>query len=256
MIIMNKVLTMADVKALNNEPNSTVILKNTIGQDANIIEKISKNVTISVICGYDAERYKKYKEQKYVDRTHYSPIELAQIIRAFEKIEQQINPNWTDIEKALFVYITMIKNISYDYKNENSQKNSNLCAMLHHTAKCAGFATCYKEAMDRLGIENDFKNIPKRHSYNAVYLGNNWRVIDVTWGRNRYDENPSIENCLYDFGLDKLKSTSSEFIYSMCKEPQPVYIPFSKDEVLSALNTIIEDKKSKNLSNNTEKLRA
>ena len=39
-------------------------------------------------------------------------------------------------------------------------------------------------------------------------------------------------------------------------EPQPVYIHFSKDEVLSALNTIIEDKKSKNLLNDSEMLRA
>lgn len=256
MIIRNKVLTMEDVKALNSSPNSLVILKNTVGQDANVIAQLSKDVTISVIGGYDAKRYDKYKEMKYVNRTLYSPRQLSQIIKTFEQIEKQLDPNWTDVEKALYVYLTMIKNISYDYKNINSQTNSNLCVMLKRTAKCAGYATCYKEAMDRLGIENEFKNVPNIHSYNAVRLNNRWRLIDVTWGHNVYDDTKDSEKCLYNFGLNKLATDSSALVYYMCNEPQHKYIPFSKNEVYSALDTILQKENSKNLEKDAEMSRA
>ena len=256
MIIRNKVLTLEDVRMLNSEPKSMVILKNTVGQNANIIEQISNNVTISVIGGYDAKRYDKYKEPKYVNRTLYSPKQLAKIIRTFEKIEKHINPNWTDIEKALYVYLSMIKSINYDYKNKNSQTNSNLCVMLHRAAKCAGFATCYKEAMDRLGIENEFKNVPNIHSYNAVLLGGRWRVIDVTWGRNAFDENTDNSKCLRNFGLDKLEFNSSALVYYMCTEPQHKYVPFHKDEVLDALDTLLENENNKTPLNDAEISRA
>ena len=247
MIIKNKIITMEDVNTLNNSTNATIVLPNTVGQNSDIIAKLSNNVRIFVIGGYDPTKYEKYKIEKYIDRTLYTPEQLSTIIKVFDKVEKNINPQWSDTEKALYVYLNFIKGIEYDYSKNNTKTNSNLCALITSKAKCAGFATCFKEEMDRLGIENEFKNIPGIHSYNAVKLDGFWHIIDVTWGRCAFDEYQkgecSINKILYHFG----QNDKTEILYSFCDEPQNDYHLFLKEDIDIALKKIYKkDTSTKN----------
>ncbi len=250
MVIEDKIITMEDVNALNSATNATIVLSNTVGQNADIIAKLSNNVRIFVICGYDATKYEKYKTKKYIDRTIYTPKQLSAIIKTFEKVEKHINPQWSDTEKALYVYLTFIKSIEYDYSKSNNRTNSNLCALITRKAKCAGFATCFKEEMDRLGIENEFKNIPRIHSYNAVKLDGFWHIIDVTWGRNSFDEylngEVSANKILYHFG----QNTTSASLYDFCDKPQHDYYLFSEEDIDIAFDKIYNQETSTKYKNN------
>ncbi len=238
MVIIDKILTLDDVEKLNKANRAEVILKNTVGQKADIIEQLNDNVSIRVINGYDATKYAKYKEPKYQQRTYYKPKDLAAVIRAFETIENNIDKKWTDTEKALFVYIYLIKNIQYDYDSKNNDANSNLLPILTHSSKCAGFATCFMEAMDRLEIENEFKNVPKIHSFNFVKLNKHWRAIDVTWGRTYLDGEPNNKDFLRHFGMLPIDDKSCTFTYFLTDEPLQKTKPFTKSEVKNALKTI------------------
>ena len=79
------------------------------------------------------------------------------IIEKFEELEKGIDPSWTDLEKALYVYVQLAKNVKYEHNDY--VKDRNLCAILE-TGVCAGYASIYKEAMDRLGVECDIINEP------------------------------------------------------------------------------------------------
>ena len=238
MIMVDKILTLDDVKRLNKASKAEVILKNTVGQKADILAQLNDNVKIRVIGGYDATKYAKYKEPKYQQRTFYKPKDLATVVRAFETMENNIDKKWTDTEKALFVYIYLIKNIKYDYDSKNNDTNSNLLPILTHSSKCAGFATCYKEAMDRLDIENEFKNVPGIHSFNFVKLNKHWRAVDVTWGRNFIDQEQNTKEFLQYFGMLPINSKSCVFLYLLTDEPLQKAKPFTKREVANALKTI------------------
>ena len=60
MQIIDKILTMEDVQLLNADKNSSVVLKNTAGQSADVISNLSPNVRIQIIGGYDGDKKKKY----------------------------------------------------------------------------------------------------------------------------------------------------------------------------------------------------
>ena len=56
MRIENKILTIEDVEILNQDKDSSVVLKNTKGQSSDIIKMLKPHVKIQVIGGYDAEK--------------------------------------------------------------------------------------------------------------------------------------------------------------------------------------------------------
>ena len=87
MIVRNKILTKRDVIQLNTQENSCVVLDNTIGQNPDIIKLISPNVRIQVLGGYNPKLTPRFAEEKYAERTIYSPKVLAAAIRQMEKIE-------------------------------------------------------------------------------------------------------------------------------------------------------------------------
>lgn len=189
MIILDKVLTLNDVEKLNLSEQAIVILHNTLGQNPEIIEKLNDSVQLRVLGGYDSNIDARYNDEHYAQRTYYNPKDLANAMRQMQAIENLVNPNWNEIKKALFIYECLVKNVQYDYHLKYLEDNRNLNALNVGYARCAGFAMCYKEFMDRLGIANTFKNVPFVHSFNVLQIENNSYAIDTTWARNEYDTN-------------------------------------------------------------------
>lgn len=204
MIVKNKILTDQDVIMLNLQPGSGVILDNTIGQKPEIIEQISPNVKIQVLGGYNPQENKRFLDRKYAERVFYTPQTLADSIRVMENIEQKINHKASEMEKALFCFCEIVKMIKYDYNQKFENHNRNLECFTHKHSRCAGFAMCYKEMMDRLGIKNQFKNIGGIHSFNVLFVDNKKFIVDLTFGRNDFDENKEY---LHNFGCFKNKDS-------------------------------------------------
>ncbi len=197
MEIRDKILTIEDVELLNAEPNSIVILKNTIGQTSEIIEKLGDNVRIQVIGGYDSANKKKYAERRIEARTYYTPKQLSLILSKFEEYEAMIDPSWSNLEKAVFVYKQLAQNIVYNDDNEIECRNLNA---VMGKGVCAGYAITFKEMMDRLGIEAEVINQPRVHTWNAIKIDGMWYPIDLTWDADNIQKKGE-KNLLW-FGLN------------------------------------------------------
>lgn len=222
MQISNKILTLDDVKKLNNENGSMVVLTNTAGQFVDVIKNLSPHVRIQIIGGYDSIKKKKYNELRIQERTFYTPSEVCEIIAKFEEYERGIDDSWTDLEKALFIYKSLAENLKYD--GSDYVKSRNLTTVLGKGV-CAGYAIVFKEAMDRLGIECETINQPRVHTWNAIKIDGKWYPLDLTWEAEDIQKN-NADN-LYWFGLNPLfnkyknhNASADEIVADNCFDPK------------------------------------
>lgn len=180
-------LSEQDVRKINSLNTRVVlVLKNTKGQNSDIIKKFSSNVLFSVVGGLDYLHKQKFKDMDYVDRTIITPVGLAKIIEYFEKIEKNLRYTWTDTQKCMYIYKTLVENLHYKYKNEKDRENGcdvvrSLYGLLYGKLVCSGFALVFKEAMDRIGIPCLYQNRKGHHSWNIVKLDGKLRSMELTW---------------------------------------------------------------------------
>ena len=102
--------------------NLVIELKNTKGQNKEIIKRLNPNITISILGEINYHQKEKYNDKKYIDRTKFSPSEVYQIINQFERLERGINPKWTDKEKAIYIYKILAENM---HPNDDVPTNKN-----------------------------------------------------------------------------------------------------------------------------------
>ena len=180
--ILNDMVTDIDIDFLNSLDTRTVIaLENTKYLTSNQISKIkNNNVVFSVVGGLDKIISSSGHSSKiYLDRTYLSYMGLAMILYYFETIESELEDEWTNTQKAMYIYSVLASNIEYvreyapeKFINKNVMPRS-LNGILYNKLTCAGFALVYKEMMDRLGIECHFQNKQGSHDFNIIKLDGN-----------------------------------------------------------------------------------
>ena len=109
-----------DVNYVNNYckkyPNSKILveIQNTKGITSNMISQLDENVGIRIAGGYDEARLNRYKgavfgnesvEDYYYNSVIYTRNETINILTAIEKIESNIDKNWSDIQKIIYIYM-------------------------------------------------------------------------------------------------------------------------------------------------------
>ena len=136
-----------------------------------------------------------------------------------EGLASQIAKDFTtESDKARAIFTWLAKNITYDlqrFYQGNTKVNFSytdqadfqrkLAAVNAHSvnetlrtnkAVCEGYARTYKKVAELLNIPclfiggyskaaiNDIGNIPPQedHAWNAIKIGNTWKLVDVTWG--------------------------------------------------------------------------
>ena len=184
MLIKNKIITPQIIDLIKDTAAPVIELDNTKGQDPNIIKNIPQNIDLKVLGGYNFFNDIKYLKPKYTERTYYSAKVLASAIEKMQKIENKIDPHWTDLTKALFVFNELTNNIQYDYTSKLPYELRNLTSLVTGFSRCAGFAICFKEIMDRLNIKNEFRNIEGIHSCNILFYKDQPFIVDVTFARD------------------------------------------------------------------------
>ena len=207
--IVDGIITLEDIDYFNSLEERTVfVLENTKGLSSNLISRIYNNKVLFSVYGGLNEIINSNinSKNKYIDRTYLSYMGLATILYYFEQIESEIECDWTDIQKAMYVYSVLASNIEYvsefdpeEFVSKNVMPRS-LNGILYNKLTCAGFALTFKEMMDRLGIECYFQNKTGSHDFNVVKLDGNYYGIDVTWD-NCYENGTSL--CEFkQFGRD------------------------------------------------------
>lgn len=208
--ILEGIITDDDINFLNSLNERTVVsLKNTKGLSSYQISKINNNnVLFSVVSGLGEiiDTKNGIDKKRYKERTYLSYMGLATILYYFEQIESELEYEWTDTQKAMYVYSVLASNIEYvkEFDSESFVSDGvmprSLNGILYNKLTCAGFALVFKEMMDRLGIECHFQNKTGSHDFNIINLDGNYYGIDVTWD-NCYGKDTNI--CEFkQFGRD------------------------------------------------------
>ena len=188
-------LTLKDLKFANDLPDgSTIVFRNTKGQKKDIFEKLKPTLKVRIIGGLDEVEKPKYNTEKYYARTIYSPLEVYKIIEKIENIEVDIDPTWSDLEKAMYIYNTLCEGMIYDHDERTERSihtNRCLLGLVTGTAVCAGFSTIYKEMLDRQGIECLYQNRKYEHVWNLIRINGKLIPVDLTWDNedSEYENN-------------------------------------------------------------------
>lgn len=177
-------LTYNDILQLNNisrREQIKLVVPTTKGLPKELISKLDSKIIISITGGLNPQKIK-FNNEHYQKRTYYTPQEVYQIISKYEEIERKINPLWSDLEKAMFVYKTICESFTYsESKYNNKEASRNLLGMLTNQSVCSGFALIFKEAMDRIDIPCIYQNRESHHSWNFIYIDGEYRAIELTW---------------------------------------------------------------------------
>lgn len=199
-------ITQEDVDRINAfQIRTCLILPNTKGQSSEIIKQIkTDNVYFSILGGLDYYNKEKFNTSNYIERTQSAPRGLTKILEYFEKIESEINPEWTDTQKCMYAYNALAVDTEYvkDLKQDilsSGVTERGLNGVLYNQLTCAGMAQTFKEMMDRLDIPCYYQNQRRVHAFNVVELDGKLRGIDVTWDCTKGD----AEKCSFrNFGRD------------------------------------------------------
>ncbi len=99
----------------------------------------------------------------------------------------EVNDDWSDAEKALYIHEWMADEYDYDY-NEYATSDENY---LRHTAYgllkrdigvCEGYAWLYTLLLNRVGVESTMvTSINLNHAWNMLEINGDWYHVDVTW---------------------------------------------------------------------------
>ena len=114
--VENNILSMTDVIKLNSIAKSEDIIveiENTKGQNYELFKKIDNNIIISILGGLNYVNKDKYNDLDYRERSFYTPRQVSNIIKSFESIERNIDPGWTQLEKAMYIYKVFVENLNY-----------------------------------------------------------------------------------------------------------------------------------------------
>jgi len=113
--------------------------------------------------------------------------------------------------------------LSYDSKN-SIIPNSAYGALVDGFAICSGFSHAVAEICDYLGIPNFYiENNSETHVWNAIYIDNNWKMLDVTW-------NATGNNTSEYFLVDNITESSGAHDYNK------VEIETAKEDTLAYWN--------------------
>lgn len=200
------ILTAENIAEINSFKNkTTLILENTRGLSSDILSQIdSDRVFFSVKGGLDYEKIDKYNTDNYKERTMMSPKGLKRAIRYFERVESEIDPNWSETQKCMYAYNCLAVDMKYGEDTDKVLSKGtaarSLNGILYGELVCAGFAFTFQEMMNRAGIECHYQNQKDTHAYNVVKLDGKYYGVDVTFDNTcRVDGKCGFQN----FGLDE-----------------------------------------------------
>ena len=213
-----------------------LVFKNTKGLTKKKVELLSDNITISILGGLNPVK-KKFAKEDYQERTYYTKWEMLEILYILEEIERLINPVWSELEKAIFVYQILCVNLYYN-EYADRVKSRNLMVLVNGEGVCAGFALVYKEMMDRLDINCYYQNKQHHHAFNVLEINGRYYGLDLTWdiGEKMYNK------CGFEyFASDNNQEFYGNVHRNLKREKEETMFPLSvlsSEQIRTALKNI------------------
>lgn len=99
--------------------------------------------------------------------------------QALNQIVAQVDPEWTDTQKALFVNDYLVTTATYDHTLAHHDAYS---LLVNKTGVCEAYALAYQAVMEALGIPVLIASSGSmKHAWNEIYVNGHWYHVDVTW---------------------------------------------------------------------------
>lgn len=162
---------------------------------------------------------------------------MLEILDVLEEIERLINPVWSELEKAIFVYQRLCVNLYYN-EYADRVKSRNLMVLVNGEGVYAGFALVYKEMMDRLGINCYYQNKQHHHAFNVLEINVRYYGLDLTWdiGEKMYNK------CSFEyFASDNNQEFYGNVHRNLKREKEETMFPLSvlsSEQIRTALKNI------------------
>lgn len=182
----------------SHHKNQSILIEviNTKKLNVALLKKINPNVSIRIAGPYNQERLNIYKNQRfkeescqeyYYDSVIYTRNETIKIIEEIEKLEKGINQNWSELQKVIYIYEQLKKNIMYDpkFESKTSKEVRSLRGLITKQTVCAGYALIFKEMLDRQDIKCDFVR-GNGHAWNIITINNKMYPVDLTFESTKY----------------------------------------------------------------------
>lgn len=165
-LVFNRPISKEDLIEINENAPIKIILKTTKGQSPEILRQLSKEVKIII----------RDDTEEAVRQIEYTPSELAEIVSRLDSIDETINPNWTDLEKATYLYVSFMTGIRVDPKADS---NIGLKSLLEGRANSELYAILYKELMDRQNIPCRILTGTENHKFNEIMIDGRYYPLDL-----------------------------------------------------------------------------
>lgn len=237
--IFNREITKNDVEDFNKSAPLIITIKNTKGQSPEVLRSLNENIQIK-ITGM-------YADNQYGDGVLYSPQELARVIELMNIFEKYIDPNWTDLEKATYIYIALIQLINQKNGIEGTKSNKDirpLIQALQSNIDSIGGAYLYKELLERAGIACKCYQNGEKYAWNEVLIDGEYYPADVF--KDAIDNKENLQK-----GRIELKSflSNKEFYYmpehNTGNKQDKKYSSLDHQKIQEAMNKVLHPEEFK-----------
>ena len=154
------------------------------------------------------------EEQKSQIRQKQTALE--QVVNG---ILAQVDPDWSDLETALFLHDYLATHAQYD---ETLQIRDAYTILVEGTGVCQAYTLAYRLLLNRVNITSGtVTSTSLNHIWNILLIDGNWYHVDVTWDDPTEDRIGQSQHVYFCLSEDKLKATNNgahtapDFKYSL-----------------------------------------
>ena len=155
--------------------------------------------------------------------TEEQKLQIRQKQTALEQVVNgilaQVDPDWSDLEKALFLHDYLATHAQYD---ETLQIRDAYTILVEGTGVCQAYTLAYRLLLNRVNITSGtVTSTSLNHIWNILLIDGNWYHVDVTWDDPTEDRIGQSQHVYFCLSEDKLKATNNgahtapDFKYSL-----------------------------------------
>lgn len=150
------------------------VYQSVINHDSGLFY-VSENLTVSC----DENGIAEAVSYTYTADTAELEAQRAEYYQALNRIVAQVDKNWTDVQKALFVNDYLTSTVIYDQTLLHHDAYS---LLVNQTGVCEAYSLAYRAIMEELGIPAIMvSSAQMNHAWNEIYVNDHWYHVDVTW---------------------------------------------------------------------------
>ena len=144
------------------------------------------------ITSFNFRSYRQMFDEKtglinYITITYYSDITLdnyysirSQIRNDIKTITDSVNPDWSDIQKALYIHDVLRNICEYESSTINKYNKTAYSLFIKHKGNCIAYSGAYATIMNKLDIDCIIVS-SNDHTWNMINIDDNWYHADVTY---------------------------------------------------------------------------